>query len=648
MGAAASTIPMQIDKETFRRLSGGTLNDAIFDANSTQGIMTRDRLLELAQMKDCFLSHDFGNDAHGRNIHQRVQRISQALRSRGLLTHFDEALPAGDVASHITTGINRSRSLVIFLTKGYMDKVVGNFPSDHCHIEFNYTLAKRHPDLIVPVVMEQQLLNPQAWLGNIGLALGHMQPVNFVDDNNFDAKITDLYNRVIKISKTGANLFAPELQHNSMLSKMNKSKEEQQFFQWLARSTNIDESKRMIYCASLVKSGVSNVFSLAKFMNAQPNFLLQIGVSEYDADQIALAVRDLGLGYVPVRDFQSALTIESVVFALRKSASAPEDSSLAESALACCARVAASNKIMPKIMSDAGICEAILKLMHKHLAHAPSMEHGCVAIYNMAANNPEISAKFGSLTACDVLPRTIKCHVENYHIVFYGAAAIAALAMDPNNRKIFTNTGACDYVMKGVEKCISSAEVIEKCFQAANALADKHAENVGRLGVAQACELSLQVLQTHSKDAAVIVQVFRLMQLLAAEPGHRVILGGNTNATQVIAQAFQSVYQQSPDPVIHGCFAVAAIILGNSHNRNMMCQVGLCQIITQGILQHSQSLDVIFAGAKVIFQLAAGNTQQYKQQFQPIFSLFQSVYQHPQVPDAVKREVKEAVLKLQN
>lgn len=42
MGSGASSIPMQIDKETFRALSGGALNDAIFDANSVAGIMVTD------------------------------------------------------------------------------------------------------------------------------------------------------------------------------------------------------------------------------------------------------------------------------------------------------------------------------------------------------------------------------------------------------------------------------------------------------------------------------------------------------------------------------------------------------------------------------------------------------------------------------
>ena len=54
-------------------------------------------------------------------------------------------------------------------------------------------------------------------------------------------------------------------------------------------------------------------------MKNVPNFLTSIGMNEPDADQIALAVRDLGLGYVPVRDFEASQTVESVLFALNKS-----------------------------------------------------------------------------------------------------------------------------------------------------------------------------------------------------------------------------------------------------------------------------------------------------------------------------------------
>jgi hypothetical protein len=645
MGAAASTIPMHIDKETFRRLSGGTLNDALFDANSVDGLMSRDRLIELSHMRDCFLSHEFGNDCYGRNIHERVGRINQALKARGLITWFDESLPVPtEIAGHVATGINRSRSLVCFFTRGYLEKVVGNFPTEHSHIEFNYTLSKKHPDYIVPVVLEEALLNPATWPGNVGKALGTFQPVNFIDDNNFEQKIEELYRRIVKISKSGENLFATEnLKHTTMLSVVNKPKEEQQFFQWLARATKIEESRRIIYCASLVKNGVHNVFTLAKVMNAQPNFLLNIGISEGDADQIALAIRDLGLGYAPVRDFDKALTIESVVYALRKSSQSAEDPTLAESALACAARVAVSNQIMPQVMNDAGITEAILKLMQRNLSHAPSMEAGCLAIVNMSQDNPVIAENFGVLTGCDVLPRTIRCHIENLGVVYHGCWAIACLASTKENRSRFSNTGGCDIVVKSAQKSIEDPNVLERCFLAANRLCIGNVENVGRLGVAGANETVITVLQKHFQHMPLMTQIFEFLTFLSVEPNHRVILGGQEPSTKAICTAVANQLD-NPQGLYHACLAIASNIQGNAHNRTIFSKGGACETVRAIVQKYPNDFNLIHAACKAIFALAAGNLEQ-KQKFQGIQGILQNAM-NQRIPDQMKADIKEALLKI--
>jgi hypothetical protein len=648
MGAGASAIPMHIDKETFRKLSGGTLNDAIFDANSNQGIMTRDRLMELANMRDCFLSHELtDNDCYGRNIHERVARINQSLKAKGLITWFDESLPAPtEVVGHITTGINRSRAVVCFFTQSYFEKVLGAYPTDPCHLAFLYTLSKKHPNYIVPVAFEEATLNPQTWPGNIGLALSTFQPINFIDDNNWEAKIDELYHRIVKISKAGENLSTTEsLKHTSILSVVNKSKEEQQFFQWLARSTRIEESKRMIYCVSLVKSGVQNVFTLAKTMNAQPNFLLSIGINENDADQIALAIRDLGLGYVPVRDFDKALTIESVVYALRKASTSSEDPTLAENALNCAARVAASNKIMPQVMNDAGISEAILKLMQRNLSHAPSMEAGCLAIVNMSEGNPVIAENLGVLTGCDVLPRTVKCHIDNLRVVYNGAWAIACLATTKDNRHRFSNTGGCDMIVKSIQKSINDPEVLERCYLAGNRLCFGNPENIGRLGVAGINESTIQVVALHYSHSALMRQVFELLTFLAIEPSHRLILGAQEAATSAICQALSSQIDYS-EAIVHGCNAVAANIQGNAHNRSMFCKGNAPETIKAVILKYSNDVNVIQAACKAVFALAAGNLEQ-KVKFQGIQGILQNVLNRRDLPDKVRSDVKEALLKIQ-
>ncbi|KAJ1407031.1 hypothetical protein B484DRAFT_403927 [Ochromonadaceae sp. CCMP2298] len=99
MGGGASSLPAYIDKEAVRHLSGGTINDAIFDANSDGGVMKRERLVELSQKRDCYMSYADGADALGRSNPDRVLRINQALSGRGLLTFMADKKARGDIYS---------------------------------------------------------------------------------------------------------------------------------------------------------------------------------------------------------------------------------------------------------------------------------------------------------------------------------------------------------------------------------------------------------------------------------------------------------------------------------------------------------------------------------------------------------------------
>jgi hypothetical protein len=646
MGGGASSIPMHIDKATFRQLSGGTINDAIFDANAVGGLLSRDKLMELSQMKDSFLSFDWGLDVYGRNINERVNRINAALRAKGLINWKEDVLPKENMlATQVCSGVDKSRSVVCFITKTYVDKVLGNNPADNCYMEFNYTLRRKHPDHMIAVVLEEQLLNQALWGGNIGMALGNSPAIDFVSDDNFDAKIEQIYKRIVKISKHAEGLFAPEtVSHPSMLSQTNKSKEEQQFFQWLTRSTTIDESRRIIYCASFARAGVGSVFVLAKMMQSVPNFLTTIGVNEYDADQIALAVRDLGLGYNPVRDFDQSLTIESVIFALRKASAASEDPTLAESALSCVARVAASNPIMPSILNDAGICEAVLKLMNRNLAHGPSMGHGCLSIHNMSVNNPEISAKLGSLSTCDVLPRTLRSHMDNPTVVFNGCMAIATLALNKENQERFTFTGACDVVIRSLLKHAANPDVSEKCCLAANHLAIGHLENVGKLGLAGGCEGLIQSLTSHPGHRALIEQALQVVNILAIEPINRAKFGSDPSCAALVRALHTQM--DYPAVVVHGCNAISTIVMGSAHNRSALGKAQACEL-TKAILQkyytHPQLAPVI---CRTVFALVAGSPE-HRLKFNGVQQLLQHVMNNNEVTPAGRAEAKEALLKVQ-
>ena len=67
-----------------------------------------------------------------------------------------------------------------------------------------------------------------------------------------------------------------------------------------------------------------------------------------------------------------------------------DDPAIAASALACVARVAASHRIMPLILLQSGVCDAVVKLIKHHVAHGQVLHHGALSIHIMSSDNPEV------------------------------------------------------------------------------------------------------------------------------------------------------------------------------------------------------------------------------------------------------------------
>ena len=91
---------------------------------------------------EAFLSHDWGKDELGRNNHDRVKKIFQALKEKGLSLWFDEVYMEGDIDKAMCKGIDESKLVIIFITKRYMQKVAGDNDQDNCQKEFNYAKQK--------------------------------------------------------------------------------------------------------------------------------------------------------------------------------------------------------------------------------------------------------------------------------------------------------------------------------------------------------------------------------------------------------------------------------------------------------------------------------------------------------------------------
>lgn len=140
----------------------------------------RRRVLKLVGKGDpdvyaCFLSHDWGTDGEGRNTHERVRFINDRLRNEGLETWFDSERMRGDINIAMTEGIDRSQTVVVFITKNYLKKAAGLGPrglSDNCYAEFSYALNRRGVEKLIAVVMEPSCRDPSKWQGVVGLRLG--------------------------------------------------------------------------------------------------------------------------------------------------------------------------------------------------------------------------------------------------------------------------------------------------------------------------------------------------------------------------------------------------------------------------------------------------------------------------------------------
>jgi hypothetical protein len=345
MGGGLSSLPMAIDKDRFRKLTGGTQYDTLFDANAVAGVLSRDRLIELSQISDCYFCFDAGTDGYGQRNRNRVNYINDMLRSRGLSTSMLNERSNGPLTmNHLCSSIDKSRSVLLFLTRSYFNRVIGEDPNDYNKVQFNYAIRSKKIDQIIPIIMEEEVLNANSWPNYLYRALKEFALVNFSQDDDIQATFEQFYQRIDTVVRRERSIpIANNVQKSNGLLP-DSTREEKQFFNWMERScAGIDETRRINYCASLSQSGVTNVHALAAKMQQDSNFLASIGVNEYDADLLYLAVSDCNIGYVHKRDFNHFKTFESATFVLKKAIESPEDHDLAANALECINRIASSD-----------------------------------------------------------------------------------------------------------------------------------------------------------------------------------------------------------------------------------------------------------------------------------------------------------------
>ena len=145
-----------------------------------------------------FLTHTWMKDELGRPNHDRVTKIFEALKRKGLDNWFDGEKMQDDVMMQMIGGIDQSACIVVFVTKAYIEKVGSGNRADNCFKEFDYAYRKK-PDRMIVVPMEPCCLNPNNWSGPVSMALGGLlYEANFANDDPaaFNENIEKLYQQI--------------------------------------------------------------------------------------------------------------------------------------------------------------------------------------------------------------------------------------------------------------------------------------------------------------------------------------------------------------------------------------------------------------------------------------------------------------------
>ena len=75
-----------------------------------------------------FLTHDWGTDENGRQNHDRVKKIYNALRDYDMKPWFDSDQMTGDITMQMTNGIDKSAALSSSSRSAVLEKAGGNGP----------------------------------------------------------------------------------------------------------------------------------------------------------------------------------------------------------------------------------------------------------------------------------------------------------------------------------------------------------------------------------------------------------------------------------------------------------------------------------------------------------------------------------------
>lgn len=169
---------------------------------------------------DFFLAHIWGDDEQGRNNHDRVVVLGNALNARGFRAWFDQdQLQAVGPGIHhdMTKGIDSSTVFVVCISRNYIRQVRDGRPDGamaNCRFEFGYAMQRIETERKISVVMEEWCKDTKDWSGPVGAVMGSKLYIDFMEDSNLDIvvqRLSDALKQIIPSSTREDNSKIPSL-----------------------------------------------------------------------------------------------------------------------------------------------------------------------------------------------------------------------------------------------------------------------------------------------------------------------------------------------------------------------------------------------------------------------------------------------------
>lgn len=135
-----------------------------------------------------FLSYDIAET----DIQDKIKNLEASLENHGISFLFSED---GLRNERITLRVESCSFVLCFLSEKYIERVNGrggDGNDDTCRNEFDCAVLKRGVNFILPIVMEENLLDPSKWKGSLGAALSQLKVVDYSQDDMLVSVIRDV------------------------------------------------------------------------------------------------------------------------------------------------------------------------------------------------------------------------------------------------------------------------------------------------------------------------------------------------------------------------------------------------------------------------------------------------------------------------